>query len=420
MANILVIPSYPKLLNAGDAAMLQVALTRIGRRWPDSRLQVLANGEKQLARCYPSAEYVPSTPWDLWFSSPFGRFSRTLPASSSTGLERMVRYHVPVVGRFLLARRARRAAVDCADLTALQDTLAQVDMVVAAGGGYLNDMFPQYAHTVLRCLEWATRKHKPVLLFGQGIGPLTDGHLRTTIRQILRAVDMIGLREARASLPLLGELGVPGDRIFTTGDDAIELAYCRRPEASGAAIGVNLRKARYSGLEDAQIAVIGKAIRAAATQLDAPLLPIPISSVAHDATVIAQLMPAPAADAPGERDSSLAAITQVGRCRVVFTGSYHAGVFALAQGIPVVSVAKTRYYFDKFYGLADQFGGGCTVLSLDDHRLYPAIVDALVSAWYAADETRARLLAAARRQIDAGHRAYERAFAVAEAAMNGH
>ena len=30
--------------------------------------------------------------------------------------------------------------------------------------------------------------------------------------------------------------------------------------------------------------------------------------------------------------------------RLVITGSYHAGVFALAQGVPVLALAKSAYY----------------------------------------------------------------------------
>ena len=35
---------------------------------------------------------------------------------------------------------------------------------------------------------------------------------------------------------------------------------------------------------------------------------------------------------------------------VEVTGSYHAGVFALAQGIPVVGLLQSAYYEQKFIG----------------------------------------------------------------------
>jgi polysaccharide pyruvyl transferase WcaK-like protein len=63
----------------------------------------------------------------------------------------------------------------------------------------------------------------------------------------------------------------------------------------------------------------------------------------------------------------------VSRCRVVVTGSYHAGVFALAQGIPVVATAASRYYHDKFSGLADLFGGGGDIVDVGSPNARAAI-----------------------------------------------
>ena len=55
-------------------------------------------------------------------------------------------------------------------------------------------------------------------------------------------------------------------------------------------------------------------------------------------------------------------LTAIADCRVVVTGSYHAAVFALSMGVPAVGLAASRYYVDKFKGLADQFGPGCEVV----------------------------------------------------------
>ena len=45
---------------------------------------------------------------------------------------------------------------------------------------------------------------------------------------------------------------------------------------------------------------------------------------------------APVAISDSAVDSPLRVIEEIGHCRIVITGSYHAGVFALSQGIPVV------------------------------------------------------------------------------------
>jgi colanic acid/amylovoran biosynthesis protein len=208
---------------------------------------------------------------------------------------------------------------------------------------------------------------------------------------------------------LLRALGVPAARIHVTGDDAIDLAHNRRRHDLGDAIGINLRRARYAPVAPAQLAAVGGAARAAAEILQAPLAPIPMSSLAQDHASIAELLPtAPPAAGDHAGDDPRVAIARISACRVLVAGSYHAGVFALSQGIPVVCLASSPYYFHKFHGLAGQFGSGCVVLDLNDAQLGQKLRDALLTSWRTADKTRADLLSAARKQIEAGRQAYRR------------
>ena len=90
-------------------------------------------------------------------------------------------------------------------------------------------------------------------------------------------------------------------------------------------------------------------------------------------------------------DSPQDVIRRVGECRVVVTGSYHAGVFALSQGIPVVGLSRSDYYDDKFLGLADQFGPGCCLVALDEAGTAHALVARVRELWREADELRQRI-----------------------------
>ena len=83
----------------------------------------------------------------------------------------------------------------------------------------------------------------------------------------------------------------------------------------------------------------------------------------------------------------------------MITGSYHAGVFALANGIPVVGIAASAYYVDKFEGLADMFGEGCRVWSPDGADSTEQLRRAADELWESAERTRSQLLASAERQI---------------------
>jgi polysaccharide pyruvyl transferase WcaK-like protein len=98
------------------------------------------------------------------------------------------------------------------------------------------------------------------------------------------------------------------------------------------------------------------------------MVPLPISRVPGEADVeaIQYLMNANDDSLPnGSPLEALdAVVRQVQKCRLVITGSYHAGVFALAKGIPTIGLAKSAYYIDKFIGLSALFGLGCETVLL--------------------------------------------------------
>jgi polysaccharide pyruvyl transferase WcaK-like protein len=90
------------------------------------------------------------------------------------------------------------------------------------------------------------------------------------------------------------------------------------------------------------------------------------------------------------------------------TGAYHAAVFALSQGIPVVALTSSEYYDDKFLGLGDMFGTGLELVHLDGDDLAEQLGGAIRSAWKAAPEMRPALLASAERQIATSRQAFDR------------
>ena len=100
-------------------------------------------------------------------------------------------------------------------------------------------------------------------------------------------------------------------------------------------------------------------------------------------------------------------IEQVGRCRIVITGSYHAGVFALSQGVSVIGVAGSDYYRHKFEGLAGQFPGGCYIVDRDRPNFEQNLRNTIEKAWQDADGNRPALLKRAEEQIKVAEAAYD-------------
>ena len=176
-------------------------------------------------------------------------------------------------------------------------------------------------------------------------------------------------------------------------------------------IGVNLRLSSYSEVDGHIVDLVRQALHDSAATLDADLVPVPISFKPGEADMqsIQRLLNADAKILHKDEglDDPIKVVEQVKRCRVVVTGSYHPAVFALSQGIPVVGLAQSEYYLNKFLGLGGQFGTGLTVLSLNRERLRERLTAVIAAAWNTGEHVQPALLDAARRQIASGHVFYQ-------------
>ena len=403
---ILVDPSAYDCSNLGDVAMLQAAVVRLQRLWPEADIRVITAVPDLLAQHCPGTTPVSAAARNAWSGSHWPNRARRITAAAEPRLaavERAVRHW-----------RARDGGVD-----AFEQELRRADAIVLSGGGGTTDYFPWETHAALDLFDAATRREITTGILGQGFGPLRGRYLRRRAAAVLPRLDLITLRERRSSAPLLRELGVASDRVVTTGDDAIELVANRRGAGDANGLGVCVRVSDYSGVAEDQVRTLGRVLAAVSARLNAELVPIPIS--AHpderDLDAIREVLGARGEDAAdGAIDTPRAAIDRAARCRVVVTGSYHAGVFALAQGVPAIGLAASSYYVDKFLGLRDQFGDGCTPIMLDADDLAGALEAAIEEAWAQDPGVRAQLVAAGERQLEEGRAAYHRLFEIVESA----
>jgi colanic acid/amylovoran biosynthesis protein len=219
-------------------------------------------------------------------------------------------------------------------------------------------------------------------------------------------VDLVAVREGRLAPELLRSVSVAADRVPVTGDEAVELAYRMRSDATAASgIGVSLRMSDYADVNQGTASALGELLADVAQRHGSGLSAVPVSLYPHesDSVTLARLL-----DVNGEPvEDPVAAIERVGSCRVMVAGSYHAAVFALAQGVPAVGLAASSYYRAKFDGLADLFGDGSPVIDLTAPDFRERTAAAVADLWERAEELRPGLLAAAERQIAASRAAYE-------------
>jgi polysaccharide pyruvyl transferase WcaK-like protein len=231
------------------------------------------------------------------------------------------------------------------------------------------------------------------------------------MEEVLPCVDWISCREDRFGPPLLLSLGIFSSRFSVTGDAALALARAACPPLLGDSIGVSLRAASYSGVGDACFEPVQKALAATSRRLGAGLRAIPISLRGpSDLEKIRALCPECRTLGDERYESPDEVIREAGRCRIVVTGTYHAAVFAVAQGIPFIGLTSSLHYRSKLGGLKALFPEADSLLDLSAPDVESRLTDSIQQAWDAAPGARSKILGRADELIAAGRRAMEGVF----------
>jgi len=397
---ILVDQSGYDLLNIGDVAMLQSCVTRLKQLWPDAEIMVICHAPERLASYCPGTIAIGRTYADL-------PLFRGLPRRPRLASEQAWKMAAPYFSGRLGSGRGRPDR----PRTAIQAVRA-ADLVVASGGGYVTNTWWWHAAGVLSLLALAQRLGKPTAMFGQGIGPISQRALGVQARTVLPRLAVLGLREDRIGPDLALSLGIPPSVLALTGDDALELI----PGTSapgGRALGLSMRVSKYAGVEPVAAAVVGDLVMQAAEAYGAPIVALPVSRYPVDSdlgAIRALLRPAhpDAGIVLDDLTTPEALVAAAAGCRVIVTGSYHAAVFGLAQGVPTICLAKSPYYDAKFAGLAALFPEACFVASLDQPDFAGWLRSALDMAWHLPAAARGAARETAAGQRDAGREAYAR------------
>jgi colanic acid/amylovoran biosynthesis protein len=423
---ILVDPGGYRCRNIGDMAMLEVALARLRKFWPDASIDIISLDPGGVLRIDPEIHPVDANGLLGWNAdavvlgksaepSKYAAFvmesCRILRRRNHDGLMKFM-------GRTALSIKRRDPGLVDLYLAAVR----RADLVVMTGGGSLNDVFKRNSFVRLETLELAMEVGAVTAIMGQGIGPVTDLTLTRRLQRILPRVDLIALREGIGSIALFSSLGVRAPAVMVTGDDAVALAYDVRTACTGAALGINLRIATYSGVDQQIAGTVGSVLRDVAATQNTAMLTLPISRFAHEDDLVTGklLHGSDASVAVTETGPSTPAelLALLPKCRVVVSGSYHAAVFALSMGIPTVTIVGSDYYAHKFRGLADQFGPACRVEMARQPDFATRLRQSVDAAWLEADKVRPQLLTQAVRQIAASKAAYRELFDLVETRRN--
>jgi len=403
---ILIDNSGYELKNHGDLAMLVVIASRFHQRYPDAQIQILTVNPTRLKEIIPYAIPIDIDGRKLWSYAwnIIGAVHKIFPLSMHYWLqqqEALFKIKYSNISRRWIERRLRQRNYKVEQMSAFLDVVQQADIVIASGGGYITDSFEGLACNVLQTLALAQSYHKPTAMFGQGLGPVDSKKISFWAGQVLPKLHSLSLREGIYSKKFALESGRELEEIKVTGDDAIGLAYSMKPKNLGRKIGVNLRLASYSGVGNEALERFSFILEEVGKRIGAELCAVPISFHEGDSdySSLQKILTSKQIKNREQLDTPEKIIQQVGECRIVVTGSYHAGVFALSQGVSVVAIVASNYYRHKFDGLAQQFEVGCQVVDRMAINFNDDLKTAIYKAWEDADLMRPSLLEKAIEQV---------------------
>jgi polysaccharide pyruvyl transferase WcaK-like protein len=246
------------------------------------------------------------------------------------------------------------------------------DLLYIAGGGNWNDIWLS-GGLLTRMITVRLFRYfkKPVVISGQGVGPLESRYGRRFLKKSLRHVDTLTLRDFEQSENFLKHIGVRGPRVLSVGDDSYGLEPAPREEAerlirttgldpAGAIMGVQVRLTSYHKrevLEHTQ--TIADIADRMVEKFGVKVLFIPTAFFSatswddrdHAYRVLRHMQYWEKAAVIHHRYESSACKTVMGYCRMVLATGYHPCVFALEAGVPTVGLYEGSYYSSKLSGL---------------------------------------------------------------------
>jgi colanic acid/amylovoran biosynthesis protein len=200
------------------------------------------------------------------------------------------------------------------------------------------------------------------------------------MQRVLPKMDLVTLRSPMGVRYLTSTMGCSSAQLREGGDDGLAYPQISSVSDDAMRIGVSLRVTNYAGrISNSVRQALQDGLQRVSKEMGAGLLSVPIEP--DDSLAVAELLQR-ARTSKGKLGLD-DLIDRIAQCRLVVAGSYHAAVFALAQGKPALCLAFSDYYKSKFEGLCEQFPKGC--VSLEPETFSPASFrKELTSLWHAA------------------------------------
>lgn len=132
---------------------------------------------------------------------------------------RLAQVDMVVLSKFpdFTAKKHNVRAINRINLFKIFREMRSMDVLVSGGGSLLQDVTSKRSIAYYLGLIWLAKKifRKKVMIYSQGIGPVTQKYNRLLVERILNSVDIINVRDEKSKQELM-EIGVRKEIVVTT------------------------------------------------------------------------------------------------------------------------------------------------------------------------------------------------------------
>jgi len=259
-------------------------------------------------------------------------------------------------------RRLARAAIGLAGSAQWAAALAGADLLLFAGGGYLNGNGAVPTLGAWLLAESASNQGVPWAVVGHSVGPFREAASSLRAKRILEGAAAVALREPRSAWEATSIL--PGVRPQVTGDLSLLVPQQpappsdpEKPLLAVCARGLPIRPFPPIILEpeftlgDA-VTMVARGLRARVAFVESAAPPAHDDRAANERFDRTVQPDVERADQVAFRAGGL----ELPPVSLVVTGSYHVCLRALARGTPAIAIATSEFSRHMLRGLFELFG----------------------------------------------------------------
>ena len=374
-------------MNVGDDAQMYATVRRLEKHVPGVQVIIARMFQGKPPDLLPGHEFVPAPHLYINKRSLFLRaILKALRTCGWRSCAELLDTFLSLTRAFMLLSAVRfyrstgRLPLLGKDVRNAVRTISQCDVVYCSGGGNLNDVFLSRGlvsrAAVFRLAEILRR---PVVVSGQGVGPLKSHVGRYLLRRWGRSVEFFGCRDMRESRDLLLDIGFDEQRVMSLGDDATDLCTSSRDRVSEILaeeglttngeppVYVHIRLHNFSqGFREKGIPAMARFLDRVIERFGCRIVFLPISYARQRAydddigdafevyTSMRNRSSVSFINKHRYSPPDMKGIIASGKFLIGF--SYHSWVFALSSGIPAFAVFSGEYFRAKAAGLFAWYG----------------------------------------------------------------